>query len=151
MTPEPAFRYQRDFSREELQARRRAVATAMGEGSLAVVQGAARPGSSGLFRQTNEMYYLTGVEVPHAYLMIEGGSARSVLYLPHRNPEIERNEGIVMCADDAGSVRDVVGVEEVKPSESMADDLAMRTYRPGRPQILVPMSPAEGPAQSRVE
>src|SRR2546428_13417229 len=124
MTPEPAFRYQRDFSREELQARRRAVATAMGEGSLAVVQGAARPGSSGLFRQTNEMYYLTGAEGPHAYLMIEGGSARSVLYLPHRNPEIERNAGISKWAESADSVRDVVGVDEVRPSETMPDDIA---------------------------
>ena len=151
MISEPGFRYQGDFSREELQARRRAVATAMGEGSLAVVQGAGRPGSSGLFRQTNEMYYLSGVEVPHTYLVIEGGSARSVLYLPHRNPEIERNEGIVMCADDAESVKDVVGVDHVRPGEALADDLAMRTYRPGRPQILVPMSPAEGEAQSRYE
>src|SRR2546428_3009281 len=151
MNPEAAFRYQSDFSPEELQSRRRAVATEIGEGSLALVQGAGRQASLGLFRQTNEMYYLTGVEVPNAYLMIEGGSARSVLYLPHRNPEIERNEGISMCADDADTVRAVVGVQEVKAVETLADDLAMRTYRPGRPQIFVPMSPAEGATQSRYE
>jgi Xaa-Pro aminopeptidase len=151
MTPEADPHYQGDFSHVELRARRLALAAAIGEGSLALVQGAARQASMVQFRQTNEMYYLTGVEVPHTYLTIEGGSGRSVLYLPHRDDELERNEGRSLTAEDGELTRDLVGVEEVKAVESLASDLAMRTYRVPRPQVLIPMSPAEGAAQSRYE
>ncbi|MEK6237079.1 MAG: hypothetical protein N2C14_20410 [Planctomycetales bacterium] len=31
-------------------------------------------------RQTNEFYYLTCIEVPHAYLLIDGKTRSSTLY-----------------------------------------------------------------------
>ena len=104
-----------------------------------------------MFRQSNELYYLTGVEVPGAYLKVEGGSGHSTLYLPHRDTERERSEGVVMSVEDGDNVRERVRVEEVKPAEVLGADLAVRTYRPPRPRLFVPMSPAEGAAQSRIE
>lgn len=143
--------YQTDFNAEELRSRRTRLAQAIGEPAVAVVPGLGELASMGLFRQSNEFYYLTGLEVPRAYLAVEGGSGRSVLYLTHREPDRERSEGIAMSVEDADLLRNLVGVDEVKPAEALALDLAVRTYRPPRPRVFVPMAPAEGAAQSRIE
>lgn len=143
--------YQTDFTPTELRDRRTRLALAIGEPSIALVPGLGELGSMGLFRQSNELYYLTGVEVPRAYLTIEGGSGHSVLYLPHKDAERERSEGPSMSFEDADGVRALVGVDEIKPPYALADDLGVRTYRPPRSCLFVTMSPAEGPAQSRIE
>ena len=49
---------------------RRRVAERIGAGAVAVIAGACAPGSHDQFRQSNELLYLCGVEVPHAYLVI---------------------------------------------------------------------------------
>ena len=51
--------------------------------ALVLVRGA--PPSTSTFRQFNELYYLTGLEVPNAYLEIDTRDAHSTMYLPHRN------------------------------------------------------------------
>ena len=43
------------------------------------------------FRQNNQFYYLTGVEVPRAILLMDGQTKRSTLFLPPRN---ERRNGL---------------------------------------------------------
>ena len=143
--------YQTDFNAEELRSRRLRLAQAIGEPAVALVPGLGELPSMGLFRQSNEFYYLTGVEVPRAYLTVEGVSGRSVLYLTHRDKERERSEGVAMSAEDSELLRDLVGVDDVKPVEALTPDLAVRTYRPPRPRVFVPMAPAEGAAQSRIE
>src|SRR4030095_5561358 len=82
-----------DFPPEEFAQRRAAVYGAIGESGLAIVQGAAAPAGYTRFRQSNEMYYLCGIESPHAYLLLDGGARRSSLYLPHRNEGRERKQG----------------------------------------------------------
>jgi Xaa-Pro aminopeptidase len=148
---DPIPPYQSDFTAEELRSRRTRLALAIGEPAVAVVPGLGELASMGLFRQSNEFYYLTGLEVPRAYLTVEGGSGRSVLYLTHRDLDRERSEGIAMSVEHADLLRNLVGVDEVKPAEALAPDLAVRTYRPPRPRVFVPMAPAEGAAQSRIE
>src|SRR3712207_3305942 len=61
-----------DFTPQEFAARRSKMFDAIGEGGLALVQGAASPAGYTRFRQSNEFYYLCGVEVPHAYLLLNG-------------------------------------------------------------------------------
>ena len=66
---------------------------------MAVVAGAALAGGMVLFRQTNEMYHLTGVEVPHAYLLIDGDRGEHVL--PRDNDAGHaRSLGDYLNADD---------------------------------------------------
>ena len=68
-----------DFPPEEFAARRAKVFAAIGE-NLAVFQGAPSPEGYTRFRQSNEMYYLSGIEVPHAYLVLNGANKRTALY-----------------------------------------------------------------------
>ena len=128
--------YQRDFSAGELASRRGRIAAEIGEEAVAVVAGAHGTGAFDLFRQTNEFYYLTGVEVPHAYLLIRGGA--STLYLPAHDAHHERSEGPILHADAPELVRELTGVEEVRPLSALAVDL-----RDAR-TLYTPHSPPEG-------
>ncbi|MEK6756250.1 MAG: aminopeptidase P N-terminal domain-containing protein, partial [Bacteroidota bacterium] len=77
--------FTKDFPPEEFAQRRVKVYDAIGIGAIALVQGAPSPSGYVRFRQSNEFYYLCGVETPHAYLLVDGSQRRSTLYLPHRN------------------------------------------------------------------
>ena len=105
--------FTKDFPAEEFQARRDAVLDAVGPGGAAVLQGAGSPLAYQRFRQTNSFYYLTGVETPHAYLLLDGASRRSVLYLPHQNARREASEGRLLTAEDAELARELTGVDDV--------------------------------------
>src|SRR5688572_12571036 len=116
--------YQRDFPPAEFAARRSKLAALIGPCAVAVLAGLGDTGAFDLFRQGNEFYYLCGVEVPHAYLLIEGGSARTILYLPDRDPKHEHGEGPQLNADDPDTVRRLTSVDAVRPLGALAADLA---------------------------
>ena len=138
-----------DFPPEEFARRRAAVYDAIGKEAVAVLQGAPSPAGYTRFRQANEFYYLCGIEVPHAYLLLDGDKRRAVLYLPHRNDAREKSEGKLLSAEDAELVRRLSGVEEVFATETLAEHLA-RAARGGPVQtIFTPYLPAEGFATSR--
>ncbi|WP_396627085.1 aminopeptidase P N-terminal domain-containing protein [Luteitalea sp.] len=143
--------YQTDFPREEFAARRAAVFERIGRTAVAVVQGAANVGAFARFRQTNEFYYLTGVEIPHAYVLLDGRSRRTVLYVPHRNEARERNEGKVLSAEDAALIVEKSGVDEVHGVELLAQHLSRALIKPPTPQLYTLFSPAEGRVASRDE
>ena len=71
-----------DFPPEEFAARRAKVYDAIGDEAFAVVQGAPSPPGYTRFRQSNEFYYLCGIEVPHAYLLLDGKTKKATLFLP---------------------------------------------------------------------
>ena len=99
-----------DFSAEEFKNRRNKLAHEMGTNSIAILQGA--PSETGYvkFRQYNEFYYLSGIETPHAYIMIKGETGETTLYLPHKNPRRERSEGPLLSAEDVEAVKAMTGV-----------------------------------------
>ena len=74
---------QTDFGADEFRARREKLIDAIGDQAIAVLQGDEDSPAMGCFRQGNEFYYLCGIEVPHAYLLVNGKSRRSTLFLPH--------------------------------------------------------------------
>ncbi|MDH4066699.1 MAG: aminopeptidase P N-terminal domain-containing protein, partial [Acidobacteriota bacterium] len=143
--------YQDDFPIEEFAERRGKVMDAIGPEAVAIVQGA--PGVDGfkVFRQSNEFYYLTGLESPHAYLVLDGRSRRTTLYLSHRNEALERSTGRVWSAEDEAEVTRLTGVDGVAPVELLSRQTFGAMLRPPRPVLYVPFSPAEGTAQSRDE
>ena len=116
--------YQKDFSPAELQARRRRVAEHIGPGAIAVLAGAVDTGAFDYFRQSNDFYYLTGVEVPHAYLTIEGGTGESTLYLPPRDPKHEQSEGVQLSADAGALACEMTGIEQVAHLGELAPKIA---------------------------
>ncbi|HKP84453.1 MAG TPA: Xaa-Pro peptidase family protein [Blastocatellia bacterium] len=137
-----------DFPPEEFAARRARVYSAVGENGIALVQGAPSPAGYVRFRQSNEFYYLCGIEVPHAYLLMDGGNRRAALYLPHRNEGRERNEGKMLSAEDADLVRKLSGVDAVFGTDLLAEHLTRYARGSGK-TIFTPYSPAEGFAMSR--
>jgi Xaa-Pro aminopeptidase len=137
-----------DFPPGEFATRRSAVYTAIGPAGVALLQGAPSPAGYTRFRQTNEFYYLSGIEVPHAYLLLDGSSRRASLYLPHRNVARERSEGKLLSAEDADEVQRLSGIDAVYGIDLLVEHLA-RHARSGNRTIFTPFSPAEGAAMSR--
>lgn len=136
-----------DFPPEEFAARRAKIYAAIGENGLAVVQGAASPDNYVRFRQSNELYYLSGIEVPHAYLSLDGGMKRAALYLPHRNEGREGSEGKLLSAEDAEQIKKLTGIDAVFGIEMLGEHLAR--YARSQRTLYTPYQPAEGTATSR--
>lgn len=138
-----------DFPPDEFAARRAKVYAAIGENAIAVVQGAPSPEGYTRFRQSNEFYYLSGIEVPHAYLVLDGGQKRASLYLPHRQPGREASEGKVLAAEDADEVKKLSGIEAVFPQEMLSEHLARLARSEPARTLYTPFQPAEGMSVSR--
>ncbi len=134
--------FQVDFSIQELAARRSRVMSAIGKGAQALIQGGAKESSHDLFRQTNDFYYLCGVEVPHAYLLIDAQSATSTLFLPHQSPEQKEGEGEVLSPQNAQEARSITGIEQVCGVEELTK--AMEKVR----LLFTPMRAGEGALMS---
>ena len=102
------------ISKEEFAARRAKVIEQIGDG-VVVIQGATETVAYEPFRQSNQFFYLTGVEVPRAILVIDGRTKSSTLYLPPRNERMERSEGpILVPGSEAASL---TGIERVSPRD----------------------------------
>lgn len=141
--------FRQDFPPEEFAARRAKVFESIGTSSIAIVQGAPSPPGYTRFRQSNEFYYLCGIEIPHAYLLLDGAAKRTLLYLPHRNAGRERGEGKLLSAEDAEEVKKLSGVDEVFGTDLLGEHLARYARGGFIRTILTPFSPAEGAAMSR--
>jgi Xaa-Pro aminopeptidase len=135
------------FTPEEFTGRRARIADAIGPKAVALVQGAASVHSSAIFRQSNEFFYVSGVTVPQAYLLIDGATRRSTLYLPHRDERRAATEGDLLTAEDADAVVALTGIEQVRPIDGLADQL--KEASANLSAIYTPFQPAEGDAESR--
>jgi Xaa-Pro aminopeptidase len=88
-------------------ARRAALMKKMG-GGIALVAGAADTRAYAPFRQDNDFYYLTGVETPGAFLLLDAGENRSLLFLAPRDRHEEQWEGARAADGDLRSAMDAV-------------------------------------------
>jgi Xaa-Pro aminopeptidase len=134
---------------QEYARRRRRVLDVIGGEAIALLQGAPAVAMFVPFRQTNELYYLTGLAVPHAYLLLDGRRGVCTLYLPHRDEHRDRNEGKVLSAEDVEEVRRISGVDEVAPPERLASDLGWILWRTPSVLLYIPLSPAETTSATR--
>jgi Xaa-Pro aminopeptidase len=141
--------FRQDFPPEEFAARRAKVFASIDGESIALVQGAPSPPGYTRFRQSNEFYYLCGIEIPHAYLLLDGSAKRTVLYLPHRNAGRERGEGKLLSAEDADEVKKLSGVDDVFGTDLLGEHLARYARGGFIRTIFTPFMPAEGTAMSR--
>ena len=145
----PAWR-QTDFPPEEFHARWARVYDRIGDQAVVVMQGVPRTPGFTFPRQTNEFYYLCGIETPHTYLLLDGRTRQATLYLPPRDERLEATEGKVLSSDDAAEVQRLTGAERVLSNSEMKDEWL---GKPGAapPTIFALLSPAEGNSQSRGE
>ena len=115
------------FKPEEFAARRANVMAKIG-GDVAVVLGSAESASSLSFRQNTQFFYLTGVEVRRAVLVIDGKARSSTLFIAPPGSVAELDEP-TLRADTA--TRRITGIERVLPRDSVIPVLT-RLAREGR-------------------
>ncbi len=80
---------------EVYRARRARLAERIGGGTI-VMWGAGDDrgyGDVGTFRQSSDFFYLTGVELPNAIMVVRPAEDLDALFLPPRNPDVERWTG----------------------------------------------------------
>lgn len=138
-----------DFPPAEFTARRAKLYDSIGPRSVAIVQGEPTPRGYVRFRQSNEFYYLTGIEVPHAYVLLDGSTRRATLFLPHQDARRESSEGKMLAAEDADLVKNLSGIDDVAPLEALPARLGSLMRRPVLEAVYIPYQPAEGLAESR--
>jgi Xaa-Pro aminopeptidase len=131
-----------DFTVDEFQARRERVYRAVGGDAVALLQGAPKERGHALFRQDNDFYYLCGVEAPHAYLLLDGRSERTTLYLPHQSAERAEQEGVLPSAENAEQVQARTGIDRVQGIEFLAQGLERTRL------LYTPLRQGEGPGMS---
>jgi Xaa-Pro aminopeptidase len=132
------------FPAEEFAARRAKVIERIGDG-VAIVQGAAERAGYQKFRQNNQFFYLTGVEVPRAIVVIDGRAKTTALYLPPRDERAERSEGPVLAP--GGEAERLTGIARALPRDAFGAALERiaaerRTlYLTHRPEALDAATP----------
>ena len=134
-----------NFTVKEFADRRAKIYDAIGPDAVALMQGLPSVHSSAIFRQSNEFFYVSGVVVPQALLLMDGATRRSTLYLPKQNVSRAAVEGDLLSSDDPVRTAAITGVDEVKPPDQLAADLQARTTAKA---IFVPFAPTEGASES---
>ena len=135
MEQSPYFRA--DFPAAAFAARRRSIFEKIGT-TVAMLRGNPATGAFDLFRQNNDFYYLTGVEVPVSYLLLDGRTRTSTFYLPARDAKHERSEGRQFSSEDGPLIHRLTGIENVRSLEQFPRDLI------GAAVVYLPFEPAEG-------
>ncbi len=143
--------FQTDFPPEEFRGRWEKIFARIGERAFAIVQGFPKVNGFLFPRQTNEFYYLCGVETPQSYLVLDGKSRRAFLFLPPRDERLEGSEGRLLSAADAEAARKLTGASEVLSTEALTVEWLRKLTRETGALIYTPLAPAEGYAQSRAE
>lgn len=143
--------FQSDFPPEEFAERRARVFEDIGNNSIAIIQSAADVNGFVVFRQSNTFYYLSGLETPHSYLVLDGRRKTATVYLPRRNEGRERSEGKTLALEDADLITKLTGLDRVRGIEFLSQDLAGSQLRPPAPLIYTPLSPVEKGQDSRDE
>lgn len=123
-----------DFPAEEFVARRERIFEAIGGQACALVQGVPAPRGFVHFRQSNVFFYCCGLETPQSYLLMNGATHQTVLYLPHRG-EAQLDEGAPPGVEDADLVRQITGADEVHELDKLSRHLddATLVYTPHSP------------------
>jgi Xaa-Pro aminopeptidase len=143
--------HQTDFPPEEFQARWNVIFDRIGDHGVAIIQGAPKTNGFLVPRQSNEFYYLCGIETPHAYLILDGKTRKATLVLPPRDARLESAEGKVLSSNDAELVKQITGAAVVLSSKEMTEEWMRQIVSGVGAIIYTPLAPAEGNGQSRGE
>ena len=135
--------FTRHFPPEEFAARRQRVFDEIGDGAIAVLQAAPPPRGFQPYRQLTDFFYLSGIEVPQAILVLDATERKTTLYLPPTDPATERSEGPGQATIGPDALRELSGIEEIKAAEALADDIRKAKT------IYVVLGPSETWSSSR--
>jgi Xaa-Pro aminopeptidase len=131
------------FIADDFAARRNKVMAQIGDGIL-ILQAAELPEAYVKFRQDNNFYYLTGVEIPDAVLIINGKSKESLLLVPDNIPNDIKTEAFIKSGKEAADEYKFNNVL----SKSMLTNMLHYLSETGQPFYLQ-QSPQETTEMSR--
>ena len=121
MMVKPTTFFQTHFPSNEFSKRRKHLTDQIETQAVILLSGKKREHELETFRQSNDFFYLSGVEVPNACLTIR--SSETTLYLPAHDPGQERTEGPILNADYPDQVVELTGVSRVRQLSDLAKDL----------------------------
>ncbi|MDO3642151.1 Xaa-Pro peptidase family protein [Mucilaginibacter sp. L3T2-6] len=116
-TAQNMFKY---FTPDDFAARRAKLMEQIGDG-VAVLQGADLTEAYIKFRQDNNFYYLTGVEMPWCALIINGKTKTTTLFVPEGRFADIKDEALITPGPDAAKM---YKVNNVLPKSAMTNMLA---------------------------
>ena len=92
------------FTPDDFAKRRAKVLEQIGDG-IAILHGAELPEGYIKFRQDNNFFYLTGVEIPNATLILDGKTKTATLFVPDKmSGDIKAEAWITAGGKDAACV-----------------------------------------------
>src|SRR6185295_9239458 len=91
------------FSPDDFARRRAKLMEQIGDG-IAILQGAELPEAFVKFRQDNNFYYLTGVEMPGAVLILDGKNKSAMLFVPDKIPGDVKEEAVIKPGNEAAKL-----------------------------------------------
>lgn len=137
------------FTPNEFAARRAKVYDSIGSNAIAILQGAPAPMGYQQFRQNNEFYYLSGIESPNAYLILNGQTKEATIYLYNRKERREYGEGKILSFEDEDLVKELSGIEHVGSYSDLMSDLSEFSQGSEITTFFTPQSPYEELAMTR--
>ena len=120
------------FDKAEYAARRSRLMEQIGDGA-AVFLGAPTPASDNAFRQGHDFFYLTGIEIPDAFLVVDGLRKESVLFF---TMDEATADGEAIPLELIRTPAEYSGIERVLPGAQFSPHLAGLANR-GRPLYTV--------------
>lgn len=133
--------FSRDFTAEEFASRRMRMADALGREAHLLVAGAP-PVPGYLPVQDANFHYFCGLETCHSYLLLEGGTGRTTLFLPSRDT-MEGEPQNRLGFEDADLIRQRLSVEAVVSSAGLTAALG------GVKVLYTPLAEVEGGGATR--
>jgi Xaa-Pro aminopeptidase len=101
------------FPPEEFAARRTKVMDAIGD-AVAILQGAVEKSAELQFRQNNQVFYLSGIEVPRVILVIDGRTRQSTAFIPQAGYRLRAYGPSLVPGAEAAKA---TGLDAVRPRE----------------------------------
>ena len=145
--------------RKDLMARLSAGATRDRGATIAVVRGeddaAKQDFEEGRFRQTNPFAYLTGVNIPGAWLVLRPDENRSILYVPPKSRRSALNDEDDR-PDPGPEAAEALGFDAVEPTSRLLADVFSALNDPLRPRsggggVVFALSPNPSADDSRLD
>ncbi|MEO6582759.1 MAG: Xaa-Pro peptidase family protein [Ferruginibacter sp.] len=131
------------FGADDFARRRARVLEQIGDG-VAIMQGADEAESYIKFRQDNNFYYLTGVEIPGTVLILNGNQKRSTLVVPDQMSNNIKAEAWIKATDSFARIYKVDNILSMKWYTQLLTDIAGR----GQP-LYINSAPEETTEMSR--
>ncbi|MFO7822152.1 MAG: Xaa-Pro peptidase family protein [Lentisphaeria bacterium] len=133
-----------DFTADELRERRQRIAEMIGREAHLLIAGAPPCPAAFARVQDASFYYFCGLYVPHSYLLVEGGSGKTTLFLPPRDAMTGMAQD-KLGFEDAEMIKGKLRVEHVKSTAEMTAALANIKL------IYTPFAEIEGGGASLME